>query len=236
MKHAILLLFACLALCATGQATTLAAADSVRGQQKFVQLVTNDLCERLQAEQQRKPFTNISAADAKSLLVSLMQTSLLAHAEEMNALLTAGKGGNTRKVGEQLGTEVVTALVSQCPAGQQLMVGAVRDGLGSKLAVTEAEKPVLQVITRDICHRLDAENAKSPLAARPPAERKEAFSTAMQGSILANMEAVANFYGFKELQNSKTMEQAGQKIVLLMLDECPVYLLQFSMDEYLKGK
>lgn len=236
MKHSILLFFAVFSVFTSFGTTLYAPGDTLRGQHKFVQLVTSDLCERLQAEQQRKPFRGIPDTDAQALLVSSMQGALLAHTEEMNILFADNKISGSRKAGELLGVEIMTMLMGQCSAGQQLMVETIRSGLGSKLVVTEAEKPVIQKVTRDICQRLSADNEQRPLATRTTAERKEAFSAAMQGGVLANMEPIASFYGFKELQNNKTMGLVGQKVVALMLDECPIYLIQFSVDEFLKKK
>ncbi|RPD49561.1 hypothetical protein DNI29_01810 [Hymenobacter sediminis] len=154
----------------------------------------------------------------------------------MSALMTANKVSNPHKAGEALGATMILHLVENCPAGQQLMAGVIQSKFKSKLPITEAERPVLMLVTQDVCQRLDAENATRPISSRSQAERSSVITAAMQGSILKHMEPLANFYGLDKMKNNKLMEGVGQKIALLIFQQCPSYLLQLGIDEYMKRK
>lgn len=236
MKRIILLLVSSLGLGTAAQAAAPLAGDTLRGQRRFIQHVSATMCERLQNESQKRPLSSLSAVDFQSVLAATIESSIATHSEEMGTLMTANNVSNPRKAGELLGVDMILHLVGHCPAGQQLMVGVVQAQFGAKLSVTEAEKPVLLLIANDICQRLDVENATRPFSSRSQEERRTTMMTALQGGMLKHMEPLANLYGLDNIKNNKLMETVGQKIALLILQQCPTYMLQFGIDEYLKRK
>lgn len=236
MKRIILLLVSSLGLGTAAQAAAPLAGDTLRGQHRFIQHVSATMCERLQAEAQKRPLTSLSEVDAQSILAATIEGSILAHADEMSTLMTVNKVNNPHKVGEGLGVTMILHLVESCPAGQQLMVGVIQSQFGAKLPITDAERPVLLLVTQNVCQRLDAENATHPMSSRSQEERRSVIMTAMQGSMLKNMEPLANLYGLDKMKNTKLMESVGQKIALLIFQQCPTYLLQLGIDEYMKRK
>lgn len=236
MKRIILLLVSSLGLGTAAQAAAPLAGDTLRGQHRFIQHVSATMCERLQAEEQKRPLASLSAVDAHSILAATIESSILAHADEMSTLMAANKVSNAHKAGEALGVTMILRLVESCPAGQQLMVGVIQSQFGVKLPITEAERPVLQLVTQDVCQRLDAENATRAMSSRSQEERRTVIMTALQGGMLKNMEPLANLYGLDNMKNNKLMESVGQKIALLIVQQCPTYMLQLGIDEYMKRK
>ncbi|MCB2378381.1 hypothetical protein LGH70_12350 [Hymenobacter sp. BT635] len=231
MKRIIVLLVSGLALHTATWAATPLAGDSLRGQHHFIQKVAGTMCEKLQAETQSRALL---PQEAEGLLASITESSMLVHAEELNTLMSDNKVSAPRKVGQKLGSSIVMQLIETCPAGQQLMLSIVSQSLGAKIAISEAEKPVLTLVSADICQRLDTENAARPMASRTPQERQEVFMQVMQGGMLKNMEPLANFYGLDNMKSSKVTSAMGQKIALLITQQCPMYMMRFGIDELLK--
>ena len=230
MKRLFLLLLSCLACCATAQAGAPLAGDTLRGQHQFIHQVSATMCERLAEEEKAKPLSSFSAAEAQQTLSRITESSIQAHTEELGELMTANNISLPRKVRERLGEDIVVQLLESCPAGQQLLMGIVQNQFGAKLAITAEEKPVLLVVSNDICQRLDADNASRPMASRTSQERTEVFAAAMQSGILKNMEPLANYYGLDNMKKNKFSTALGQKIALLISQQCPSYILRLGLD------
>lgn len=230
MKRIFLLLLSSLAYCATAQAATPLAADTLRGQHQFIQKVSATMCERLEEEGKAKPLNSFSAAEAQRTIALITESSIQAHTEELGELMTANNISLPRKVRERLGEDIVVHLLENCPAGQQLLMGIVQSQFGAKVAITAEERPVLLIVSNDICQRLDADNATRPMASRTSQERMEAFSAAMQSGMLRNMEPLANYYGLDNMKKNKVSTAMGQKIAVLISQQCPSYILRLGLD------
>ncbi|UOQ53794.1 hypothetical protein [Hymenobacter cellulosivorans] len=230
MKRLFPLLLGSLAYCATAQAAAPLAGDTLRGQHQFIQTVSATMCERLEEEGKAKPLNSFSTVEAQLTISRITESSIQAHTEELGELMAANKISLPRKVRERLGENIVVHLLESCPAGQQLLMGIVQNQFGAKLSISAEEKPVLLVVSNDICQRLDADNASRPMASRTSKERMDAFAAAMQGGMLKNMEPLANFYGLDNMQKSKVSAALGQKIALLISQQCPSYILRLGLD------
>ncbi|RPD49562.1 hypothetical protein DNI29_01815 [Hymenobacter sediminis] len=77
MKRIILLLVSSLGLGTAAQAAAPLAGDTLRGQHQFIQQVSATMCERLQAEGQKRPLTSLSEVDAQSIMAAMVESSFL---------------------------------------------------------------------------------------------------------------------------------------------------------------
>lgn len=210
------------------------AADTLKGQKRFVQHVSQTVCSKLNEEDKQHPISKLSTEASQALFERVLQASMEEHLDEMGAVMQANKVSRPRKFGEVVGRDVVLLLVQDCPVSQPLLASFGVAQLKNNLSVSPEEKPVLTLVSTEICQRMDAENSKTPLASRPAAERKQVMESTMQGAMLKHMEALSTHYGFKALSNKDQMEEVGRKIALLLVDQCPGYLLQLGVDEVLK--
>ncbi|UOQ66473.1 hypothetical protein [Hymenobacter volaticus] len=209
-------------------------ADTLRGQRQLVQHVSQTVCSKLADEDKKSPLSKLSPADAQSLFAEVLQSSIREHIDEMSALMTINKINNPRKFGEVVGREVVLLMVKDCPISQPLIMSIGMAQVKNLPTITAEEKPVLMIVSTEICQRLDTENAKNPIINRSIAERKEVMQTVMQGAVLKHIEALSNYYGFKAIGNKVHMEGVGRKIAMLMADQCPNYLTQMGFDAIAK--
>ena len=208
-----------------------AAADTLKGQKLFIRHVSQSVCDKLNEEEKKKPLNKLSPEEGQALLTDVLETSMRDHIDEMSAIMKANKVSKPRKFGEMVGREVVVVLLQDCPLSQQLFASVGVSAMKDKPTIAPEEKPVLTLVSTEICQRLDTENAKSAISSRPKAERKQVIENAMQGSILKHLEALSNYYGLKQIQNTGHMETVGRKIALLLVDQCPNYLMQMGLDE-----
>ncbi|MBD2714049.1 hypothetical protein KBK19_03265 [Microvirga sp. STR05] len=226
-----LLLSAFLLLSGHVYAAAPVAADTLKGQKLFIQHVSQSVCNKLNEEEKKKPLNKLSPEEGQALLEEALQSSMREHIDEMSAIMKANKVSKPRKFGEMVGREVVIVLLQECPLSQQLFASVGMSAMKGKPTIAPEEKPVLTLVSTEICQRLDTENAKSAISGRPKAERKQIIENAMQGSILKHLEALSNYYGLKQIQNTGHMETVGRKIALLLVDQCPNYLMQMGLDE-----
>ncbi|QNH62550.1 hypothetical protein [Hymenobacter sediminicola] len=231
MKTLSTLLLSALLLLSGRIYATPTAADTLKGQKLFIQHVSQSVCNKLNEEEKKKPLNKLSPEEGQALLTDVLQTSMQDHIDEMAAIMKANKVSKPRKFGEMVGREVVVVLLQNCPLSQQLFASVGVSAMKDKPTIAPEEKPVLMLVSAEICQRLDTENAKSAISSRPKTERKQVIENAMQGAMLKHLEALSNYYGLKQIQNNSHMETVGRKIGLLLADQCPNYLMQMGLDE-----
>jgi hypothetical protein len=234
-KLSTLILSAFLLILMGGQAYgTAMVADTLKGQKRFVQHVSQTVCIKLAEEDKKAPLSKLSPAEAQSLFTTVIESSMQDHIDEMSALMADNKVSKPRKFGEIVGRDVVLQMVKDCPISQPLLMSIGMAQLKNMPTIAAEEKPTLTIVATEICQRLDAENTKSSLAGRSVAERQQVVETAMQGAILKHLETLSNYYGIKTISNKAQMEIIGKKIAILMADQCPNYLTQFGLDQATK--
>ena len=96
--------------------------------------------------------------------------------------------------------------------------------------MSDAQRQALQPIAHEICTKLDVENAQRPLKDRTPAERSALLVYVMQSTTTTNSTAIEGAFGPDAMTNAKQLESVGQKIGILMLGECPSYILAAGQD------
>jgi hypothetical protein len=210
------------------------AADTLKGQKRFVQHISQAVCTKLAEEEKKGPLSKLSPAEAQALFTDVLQSSMQDHIDEMSAIMTANNVSKPRKFGEIVGRDVVLLMVKECPISQPLLMSIGMAQLKNMPTVTAEEKPTLTIVATEICQRLDAENSKTPLADRSAADRQQVTENAMQGAMLKHLETLSNYYGFKSISNKAHMEVVGRKIAILIAEQCPSYLTQFSLDKATK--
>lgn len=213
---------------------TAMAADTLKGQKRFVQRISQTVCTKLTEEEKKSPLSKLSPAEAQALFSDVLQSSMQDHIDEMSAIMTANNVSKPRKFGEVVGRDVVLLMVKECPISQPLIMSVGMAQLKNMPTVTAEEKPTLTIVATEICQRLDAENTKTPLADRSATERQQVMETAMQGAMLKHLETLSNYYGIKAISNKTHMEGVGRKIAILIADQCPAYLTQLGLDKATK--
>ena len=212
-----------------GRASAL-PADTLRGQAHFVRHLSTSMCQHMATEMQGKEAGKLSADECQALFGKLVLSSMADNLSEFQTVLKQAKSVDADALGQQMGEQAVIQLMQACPAARPVIIrmGMLSSGLTE--GVEPAERSVLLPIVQSICQRLDEENAKQPLEKRTPAQRSELMETEMQGALLAKSSDLTGYYGDEALEDSKLSEQIGQKIGILMAEQCPSYLLMAAQD------
>lgn len=216
------------------------AADTLPGQAKFTRHLAARLCTSIQEAGQKQPFEQLTPKQADDLFTRLMMSSMGDQATEFSTLLSTARSRklNTNKLGHEVGLAAVKQLSSDCPTSMALLLrtSSAQRELGSKNSkssndISAEEKAVLQPMADTVCAKIAAEDARLPLKQRTAAQRYELMTTAMQTTVLKNMNGLLTVYSMEQIQNKTSMHAFGIKLATLMMTQCPSYLIMLGEDK-----
>jgi len=217
--------------------------DTVAGHAHMVKVMSESMCAQLTNDHATN-FATISTAEAMQLTQQLFVTAMKRDSVGFLAMVAKGseQGITAQAVGQQLGHDVVIRLSKVCPVAMPLILrlsqtDQAKAAMADKIpAVSEVEKKALQPLTTRICAQLTAANAKNAFAKLSTTQRKDLFTKLMQEAFVVGRPQLLRHYTAAQLANPKKMEEIGQKMAALMLQQsdCAGYLLQMGADEMSK--
>ena len=205
-----------------------APADTVRGQARLTQQLSNSLCTRLVSESQRTTLLALTPTQGQVLLTRLLLGAVADNATAMTALLERAGPARSRPLKRALTADALLRLAEQCPLASTLL--AHLNQQQASVAVADDERPTLLPVARLACRCLDTAAVRQPFAQRSPAARAEVAGEAIRYAAQRNQEALLAQYGQALGSDNTLSQQVGEKVGLLMLEICPAYLLQLNRD------
>jgi hypothetical protein len=231
-----------LAALSAGLLTTLAAhaapapADTVPGQARFTHRMSAGMCEKLTQEGQKTDLTKLTAAESEALFKSLMLKTMGDNFTEFSALMEKPSSLSSAELGRNIGEQAVLDLIAHCPSAGPLVAKMGGARLGKSVEITAAERPTLLVVAQAACKQLDVENAKQPFGQLTPAQRNTLIQQTLVAAFVNSSTELTDQYGEDVMADRAQGEVVGKKIALLMLEICPVYIMEIGRDEIVRQR
>jgi len=227
MKHLLLTLLCALALAPAARALP---ADTLQGQAQLVRQLSASLCERLAAENQKSELGKLPEADAQALFNQAIVGAMSDNMAAFKTLLKQVPDAKQEEQAGQIGQQAVFKLVENCPVARSFVAQLGFNASKQQANITPAERPVLTPVAQRICKRLDEENAKQPFDKRAPSARSQTMEQIMETVITANSQELTDYYGEDALSDEAQMREIGTKIGLVVVEQCPSYLILMGLD------
>jgi hypothetical protein len=203
-------------------------ADTLVGQAHLTRLLSEGICTKMTAEAQRTDLSKLSAAESEALLKKFMFAAMGDNFTEFSTLMQQAGANDARSSGERIGQDAVMSLVEKCPASRPLIARLTAQKSNMSSEITEDEKKVLAPIAHQTCEALDAENARQPFQQRAPAARAAEITKILQGTVLSNASELMQGFGEEVLEDQVQAEEMGKKLAVVLLNECPTYVLMMG--------
>ncbi|GGF01245.1 hypothetical protein [Hymenobacter cavernae] len=206
---------------ATKAADTATAIDTT-GEHSMIKNISADMCRQLEAENKKSPLTKLSQDEAIQLFTRLMLASA-ANNPTFTRLIVAHKS-DARSYGEQLGKNVATLMVSECPVSLPLFMKLGAQQMREKHSMSEQEIKLLTPIASAVCQNLEDRQKKQDLATLSAQERIQLLGETMQQAMKPYAKELSQFYGPDIFLDNKRMEEVGSKLAIQMAEHCPASL------------
>lgn len=233
MKQPLLLgifLFVGLVLARPATATRLAPADTLKGQAHFTRIMSAGLCDKLTQDSQKTDFSKLPTAEVQETFEKLMLSVLSDHLSEFKALLAQMPTGQSNALGEQIGRDAMLQMVSTCPVAGPIIAQLAAQTMSSKSDLSAEERQVLLPIAQHACQQISASNAKTPLLKMSASQRMKLMEQSLQDAVLVSESSLTQYYGEDAMSDETQGDELGKKVALLMLKECPSYLMMMGAD------
>ncbi len=239
MKHAFRLILAGLT---AGLLSTLTAAatptptDTLLGQAHLVRRMSAGMCDRLTKESQKIDLAKLTSAESEALFKRILLKTMGENYAEFNALLEKAGTTSQAELGRIINEQSIIEIAQRCPIASTLMVKVSERHAGISTEITPAERPTLLAITRAVCKQLDEENAKKPFSNLTPAQRGALLQRVLVGTCLKSADELMAQYGDEVMEDEAQGEEIGKKIAVLMVEVCPVYILQAGQENTVRSE
>lgn len=231
MKH--FLLLACYILlvcpCHAQAISNSLPPDTVAGHAHLLHVLSEGLCEKLDAASKRMDFKAMPSAESDKLMRKLTTELVLENRPQFEQMRKLIARPQRRLYFSLLGRAALLRMADTCPSAGTFLVDLNYEGLTDKSPLSEAERSMLLPITEAVCQRISAENARISLANRSEAETKLVISTAIQETLLAHAADLNRYYGHDIMNDPLYLSNAGERMGMLMFGRCPSYLLMLSL-------
>jgi ABC-type transporter MlaC component len=235
MKHFFLFCGLGLLAFAHPAGATTAPADTVAGHAQLVRKLSQALCTRLTTDHTIQ-FAGLTSAQAMQLTQQLFTEAMQRDSAAVLALMKKGAQQNLppQQVGQQLGKDVVITLGHNCPAALPLITRLVQTEQGQQtlaaqqaLAMSAAEKKVLQPIAAALCTQLALGDAKVRFASLSPSQRQQALTAALQKAFKQHTPQLLKYYGEAQLDKKLRSGEIDNKIGMLAPSQggCAQYIM-----------
>lgn len=197
---------------------------------KFEGEMATAICQDLEKENKTKPFDKLDKAQATSLFQAVMVRTFTARQAQAEKVMKANKM-ESQEAMQDFGKRVALRLAGECPTAMSLFVklsGADASVNSADLAISEAERPLLESITAGTCTGLTASNAKQPLSGMSKADRTALMQQTMQGVMKEHAKELSAQYGPEVFFDTERLRALGMKVASLMATKCPSILTALS--------
>ncbi|MGI4869972.1 MAG: hypothetical protein ACRYFX_02205 [Janthinobacterium lividum] len=206
-----------------------APPDTLRGQARLTRIISADLCTKLTQESQTQNLGKLTTDESATLVTKLIHSVMVERKEEVDAFMEHASNTNPG-IGRQIGRNALFQLGKNCPVAApvvaQLQARITKPG-------TKPLDPERQLLSRFIvpaaCQSLsqaiEAENAKGGLKRLDPAARQELVKKAVLTGATPHAPALRMQYGEQVLTDPQQRDELSRKIIALLPDECPIYML-----------
>jgi hypothetical protein len=226
----ILVLTTLIALRGHAQAISMALPpDTVAGHARLVHIMSEGMCEKLQAASKRMDFRAMPSTQSDKLMRKLTNELVLENRPQFEQIRKQVARPQRRLYFSLLGREALLNMAETCPSAGTFLVDLNYEGLADKSPISEAERSMLLPIAEDVCQRISAENTRKPLASRSEAETKLLIGDAIRESLLAHATDLNKYYGHDIMDDPLYLSNAGERMGILMFGRCPSYLLMLSL-------
>ena len=206
-------------------------ADTVAGQARFTHRMSAGMCERLAQESQKTDLSKLTGAESEELFKKLMLSTLGENLADFSALTEKTTSISPSDLGRTIGEQAVLELMAHCPSAASLMAKMGGTRLGKSVQITDAERPTLLVVAQAACKQLDVENAKQPFGQLSSAQRTALIQQTLVAAFVNNATELTAQYGEEVLGDRSQGEEIGKKVALLMVEICPIYIMEIGRDE-----
>ena len=211
-------------------------ADTVAGQARFTHRMSAGMCERLAQESQKTDLSKLTGAESEELFKKLMLSTLGENLADFSALTEKTTSISHSALARPMGAHAVVVLWAPCPRAAALMAKWGGARLGKSVQITDAERPTLLVVAQAACKQLDVENAKQPFGQLTPAQRNTLIQQTLVAAFVNSSIELTDQYGEDVMADRAQGEVIGKKIALLMLEICPVYIMEIGRDEIVRQR
>lgn len=186
------------------------------------------ICQDFERENKTRPLAELTKEEATTMMQNSMFKVMSARATEVEKILKKNKQDpNTamREVGQRVGAQ----LAGNCPVAMLLFARlsgnkAAADAVGSvdaaSLAISAAERPLIETLAADACTELGRLNAATPLAGQTTEARQTAVQQAILHAAKAHAKEIGDFYGADVFFDTEKLKVIGMKIGSLMASKC----------------
>lgn len=235
MKHFFLYCSVALLALASPAKASIAPADTVAGHAHLVRKLSQALCTKLTNDHTTK-FTALTSAQAMQLTQNLFTEALQHDSVAVLAMMQKGAQQNLspQQIGQLLGKDVVISLGQNCLASLPLITQLMQTEQGQQtlaaqqaLAMSAAEKKVLQPLAAALCAQLALGDAKVPFASLSAGQRQQAVMAALQKAFKQNTPQLLRYYGEAQLDKKLRSGELDTKIGMLAPSQgaCAQYIM-----------
>lgn len=188
--------------------------------------MATSICQDLEKENKIGSLDKLDKAQAMSVFQTVMMRAFTARQQEAEKLMKANKMESSEAM-QEFGKRVAMRLASECPTAMALFVKLSDKGgdvNAASLAISPAERPLLESLNAGTCAGLSAANARQPLSGMSKADRTALMQQVLQSVMKEHAKEISAQYGAEVFFDTEQLRTLGMKVASLMAGKCPSIL------------